>query len=134
MITWEDYRLLTLDLCKKVSHIGKPDLLIGLSRGGAILACLMSHALDVDCHLINKPIEGYILPLELAEKKRIVIVDDIVDTGKTALDLLTVIPMSEIASLYYKKQSILRPTHYIEEVPNETWVHFPYELKVGRDR
>ena len=64
--------------------------------------------------------------------KAILLVDDVADTGFT-LDPITDILKDkgaksvETLTLCYKPQSIVVPTWYIHEVPNDCWIIFPWE-------
>lgn len=67
----------------------RPDYVVGLTRGGLVPAVLLSHLLDVPMHTLRvHPGDGDTemncwMPEDAVEGKRILIVDDINDTGET---------------------------------------------------
>jgi len=59
---------------------------------------------------------------EKGDTNDILVVDDLVDTGKTIKGLL-----QDTAVIFYKPRSIVKPTFYVTEVPNDEWIVFPWE-------
>lgn len=99
------------------------DAIYGIPRGGLIVAVLLSHKLD-------KPL---ILDLLIAQDKRILIVDDISDTGKTFLKLFDKLYPREMtyrpitASIHFKPGSRFVPDIYWCET--EDWIVYPWETE-----
>jgi len=58
----------------------KPDMVIGLSRGGIVPALLVSHYFDCKCYIRNK--EDTLFDIEFPQRS-ILIIDDINDSGNT---------------------------------------------------
>lgn len=90
-ISWENFDFLSNQLYRQVaSSTWKPDVVVGLTRGGLVLGVVFSHwlqvpmiALDVSLrdhgtHEHRQDIADY-----LAAGKQILVVDDINDTGAT---------------------------------------------------
>ena len=133
-----------------------PDLLIAVWRGGtppgiAIHEFLSLKGLNL-AHTVIKvqsykgieqrgeiKIEGleYLLPL-IHKDNKILIVDDIFDTGRTLEALIKTIqdkakdkgPVIKMATIYYKpskNQTKMVPDFYLKVV--DQWVVFPHELK-----
>jgi len=81
--------------------------------------------------------EPLIAMIESVEDKRVLIVDDIVDSGKTmkvtAIQIAQLKPLSiTVAAIYYKTHSIIRPNVFGRVIPDATWVVFPWEVKTQR--
>lgn len=97
------------------------DVIYGIPRGGLIVAVLLSHKLD-------KPL---ILDPLTAQDKRILIVDDISDTGKTFLKLFDKLDPREMAyrpitaAIHFKPGSRFVPDIYHKET--EDWIVYPWE-------
>lgn len=123
----------------------KPDLIIGLSRGGLIPLGFLSgekmfnnrntRAISLKSYSDNgeQSAVKLLLPIhteDLKEFKSILVVDDLADTGKSLefviksleRDLLANI---KVATLFYKKKSIIKPDYYVEETSD--WIVFPWE-------
>ena len=94
----------------KDKHVKK---VYGVPRGGLIPAVMLSHFLEIPLILNKKEIDG-----------ETVIVDDIVDTGKTISKLPR---RGRLVSLFYKPHSIITPDFYARKAENDEWVVFPFE-------
>ena len=73
----------------------QPQVILGLNRGGCIPAIYLSHKLNVPHHVLNVSLRDHADTPDLhtlekvyAWQKRILIVDDINDTGKTINNLM----------------------------------------------
>ncbi len=98
----------------KDKHITK---IYGVPRGGLVPAVMLSHLLELPLILDKGEID-----------EETVIVDDIVDTGKTILKLPR---KALIVSLFYKPHSMIIPDFYAREVANTEWVIFPFETEAS---
>ena len=87
-----------------------------IPRGGLIIGVYLSHYLDIPLKLIYHSFYDLKLQSNL-------IVDDIADTGRTLLEFKDF----DIATVYYKPRSIVKPTYYAEECSNDRWIVFPFE-------
>jgi hypoxanthine phosphoribosyltransferase len=58
----------------------KPDIVIGLSRGGIVPALLVSHYFNCECYIRNK--EDTLFEVEFPQRN-ILVIDDINDSGNT---------------------------------------------------
>jgi len=143
--TWnETYKMMLSQADKIRSSVFKPDVILGISRGGWIPARLHSDLLEnpclitarTECYLgAGKPKETPVLtqPLTMPiDGKRVLIVDDIADTGRS-LKLVTEHAMKKgarevkVATLYRKPWSFVKPDYCEKET--ELWVVFPWDLK-----
>lgn len=92
----------------------------GLPRGGLVLAVMLSHQLD--------------LPLLAAPAENCIIVDDICDSGESLLHYVRnssspVQKQRRTFTMFYKPQACVTPNFYYQEVPQDTWIVFPWERK-----
>jgi len=140
----QTYRSL-LKLAENVRKSGfKPDVIVGVSRGGWIPARIMSDLLETP-KLANVTAEFYVGIAETktepvitqpvsfpVRRRKVLVVDDLVDTGKS-LKLVNSHLKSQgasevrIATIYRKPWSVTVPHYYIEETC--CWIVFPWELK-----
>jgi hypoxanthine phosphoribosyltransferase len=143
--TWKEIYELLLNLADKIRESGfKPDVIVGVSRGGWPPARIMSDLLE-NPELANVKAEFY---LDIAETKgepvitqpvsmsvrgkKVLVVDDVADTGESLrLVRLHLIEKGaaevKIATLYYKPWSIFTPDYY--ERKTSAWIIFPWEMK-----
>ena len=91
----------------------------GPPRGGLPIAVTLSHRLDIPFITTEDDM--------LNTKGSVLVVDDIVDTGKTIERLKPLMgPTNVIYTIYYHKQSTITPNAYVFEKKGD-WVVFPWE-------
>jgi xanthine phosphoribosyltransferase len=124
------------------------DVILGVSRGGLTIAHFMGEALNIrNVFTVNSIHYDGMKKLDtfnifnvpnLINASRVLIVDDIVDTGETMTEVLKIIkeqyPMCEfkLASLFYKKTSQLQPDFSVKEAP--AWIDFFWEADLKKLR
>ena len=166
-LTWQEIQ----DDCRYLANeISNLDItcIIGIANGGMIPATLIAKQLGVNkllsCNLKSyqedKPREGVhnntdivkinsFPSFEEIKNEKILIVDDLVDTGLTFKKIkehLYIWPKTEnlfpapgetwasstcekyyTATLYFKPKSTYMPNHTVREFDNDEWVVFPWE-------
>jgi xanthine phosphoribosyltransferase len=58
------------------------------------------------------------------------IIDDLVDTGKTAAVLRKMIPKAHFATIYAKPAGRPLVDTFITEVSQDTWIYFPWDVEL----
>lgn len=141
--SWDQVYDMLMELAKRVKDSGfRPDLIVGVCRGGWAPARVMSDLLE-NANTASIRIEFYLAPGVTARKPvisqaimvpvkgaNVLVVDDVSDTGeslKVAVEHLDVCGARAIktATLYYKPQSIFKPDFFM--VQTEQWIIFPWE-------
>lgn len=141
-ISWPKAQNLCKQLAKSVA-IYSPEVLVGVSRGGLVPVRLLSDILDVRSVGVMR-IEFYKslgqsagfpritqdVSIEI-RGKRVLIVDDISDTGRSlqvAKDHIMRKGAKEVkfATLHFKPHSIFKPDFYIAET--DKWIVYPWEV------
>ena len=120
------------------------DTIIGLGRGGYVPSVYISHKLGVD-RVISMVAKSYTKdntrgkldflqePVLTDNNKRILVVDDIVDSGSTFLNVKNWFNINYpskyvvFAALVYKQQHLFSDVVYGCEAPADQWVVFPWE-------
>jgi len=128
----EDLKVLT-------SKIDQPfDSILGIARGGLSMAQMLGEYYDLrEVYAINtigyddtqkkESVEVFNIP-DLKSAKQVLIVDDIVDSGDTLVEILKVLECKYpsvtflSASLFYKKTAKITPTWYVKEPKG--WIDF----------
>ena len=143
--TWNQIYDMLIELADKIRRNGfKPDIIVGISRGGWLPTRVLSDLLD-NPHIASVGVEFYVGVAEASCEpkltqpisvsvldKKILIVDDVVDTGKSATLVKTHlyaagVKEAKILTLYYKPWSMVRPDYYGKETRD--WIVFPWEIK-----
>lgn len=67
--------------------------------------------------------------LELGDEgASVLVVDDLVDTGKTALMVRSMLPKAHIATVYAKPLGRPVVDTFVTEVSQDTWIYFPWDM------
>ena len=99
----------------------------GPPRGGLPIAVHLSHRLGIP--LLAG--EHDLAPAGALNDTRLLIVDDIADTGRSLASLTASLDSHGVslvtACLFYKPRSIIEPDIWIRRVDDDCWVTFPWE-------
>ena len=140
---WDQIYQMLLDLAQQIRRDEyKPDVIVGVSRGGWPPARVMSDLLQ-NPNLANMKVEFY-KDIGVRNKKpritqpatievigkRVLVVDDVSDTGhslRVVANHLRRKPAEElrVCTIYMKPQSIYRPDYYSRTT--RKWIIFPWE-------
>jgi hypoxanthine phosphoribosyltransferase len=143
--TWNQIYEMLLDLAKKICKSGfKPEIIVGVSRGGWPPARVLSDLLE-NPNLANVRAEFYVgvaetkgepiltqpVSMDVAGKD-VLIVDEVADTGKSLKLVKEHIiehgaKEARISTVYYKPWSIVKPDYFEKETSR--WIVFPWEIK-----
>ncbi len=144
--SWEEMRRDVNTLCREILLDGfNPEVIVGLSRGGLTPGVMMSHWMQkpfkpVKASLRDFPEWEDYLPKKTDE--RVLIVDDICDSGETFDRIKSYIkgprinqPMElpvevRFATLWWNNECNVEPHYYVNQIAKDstgTWIHFPWE-------
>ncbi len=122
----------------------KPEILLAVARGGLTLSHLMAQAFNIrDLYTLNSihydgekkldSFDVFNIP-DLSWANRVLIIDDIVDSGETMKEILFILKEKfpniefKIATLFYKNTALIKPDFSVREA-NE-WIDFFWEVDV----
>jgi len=141
-MTWSKYISAINKMAKYFQNTNKRfDIVVGLTRGGLIPAVILSHELDIPMmpfnpHILHSngdPRETVELPISSAFIKKILIVDDISDTGKTFNKTVKFFTnrgfMITTATVYINKKTAIYTPDFVLYDSHKKWVVFPYEIE-----
>ncbi|MCQ8240772.1 xanthine phosphoribosyltransferase [Rhizosaccharibacter radicis] len=141
-VTWDqlhrDARLLAEQLMAEGPFKG----IVAITRGGLIPAAIIGR--ELDCRLIESiSVVSYDVAGEGEEKQgepRVIkapaaagdgegflIIDDLVDSGVTAQLVRQLLPKAYFACLYAKPSGRPSTDRFVVEVPQDTWILFPWD-------
>lgn len=143
--SWNQIYKMLLEIADRIRKNGfKPDIIVGVSRGGWPPARVLSDLLG-NPNIANVKAEFYLGVAETKGEpsltqpvsvnvrgKNVLIVDEVADTGKS-LKLVKKHIVEQgaanvrIATVYYKPWSIVKPDYYEKETSD--WIVFPWEVK-----
>lgn len=151
ILTWEDVDALIDTLLPQFTHTF--DALLLITRGGIVPGGILAEALDIRCVLtaaVHFPPETAGVEKRLTwptflqfpedvllQGKRVLIVDDVWDDGRTIMTVRGRVEQAggypEMAVLHYKPTQSLFPKHrpdYYAAITDK-WIVYPWELRRG---
>lgn len=120
---------------------GRWHAVVAITRGGMAPAMIVSRELDIrvvdtisvksydrqtqaEARVI-KPPQASIMG---ADGEGVLVVDDLVDTGKTLELVRALYPKAHFATVYAKPKGRPMVETYITEVSQDTWIFFPWDM------
>ena len=145
--SWEEMRRDVNVLCREiVLDKFEPKVIVGISRGGLVPGVMMSHWFKLPFKPVRASMRDFPACDDYLPKKtdeRVLIVDDICDSGETFSKIASFIkgprlnqPMElptevRYCSLWWNNESKdFEPHYYAQEMAKDstnTWIHFPHE-------
>jgi xanthine phosphoribosyltransferase len=145
-VTWDQFHRDSRALAWRLQALGPFDALVAITRGGLVPAAIVARELNIRVvesvavksydHQnqsgikVLKPITQDLLDKARAGSK-ILIVDDLVDTGATARVVREMLPGAHFATVYAKPKGREMVDTFITEVSQDTWIFFPWDLDVA---
>jgi xanthine phosphoribosyltransferase len=138
-VTWDqlhrDARSLAGLLIRHAPFTG----IVAITRGGLIPAAIVAR--ELECRLVESvsivsyaeeagtQIEPRVLkaPVAAGDGENFLIIDDLVDSGVTARHVRALLPRARFACLYAKPAGKAVADHFVAEVPQDTWILFPWD-------
>jgi len=134
-ISWEqlhrDSKALAWRLVEKEKRKG----IVAITRGGLVPAAVIARELDI--HLVDTIcISSYdwkdqggidVLKTSQGDGDGWLLIDDLVDTGKTARVARDMLPKAHFATVYAKPAGRPLVDTFITEVSQDTWILFPWD-------
>jgi hypoxanthine phosphoribosyltransferase len=122
-VTWNDIDHQVEKLANKIKNV---DYVVGIPRGGLVVAVIMSHKLGIKHITIDhlEKLEEFNLNID---KKKILIVDDISDSGQTLKHFKK--QGYTTATLDVRNTTVTKPDFYCNWLETTDWIVYPWEKK-----
>jgi uncharacterized protein len=149
-VSWDQYNTLVERLAQKIYESGFAfNQIICLARGGLRVGDVISRIYEQPLAILSThsyAAEGGTLRGELVIAEhmtmtkprlgdRVLLVDDMVDTGHTLAAVHEELPrrfphLTELrtAVLWWKGCSVFKPDYWVEYLPDNPWIHQPFEV------
>ncbi len=112
---------------------------VAITRGGMVPACIVARELNVR-HVDTISVKSYdhqsqdsadVLKApdpSIGDGEGVLVIDDLVDTGKTLEVVRKLYPKAHFATVYAKPMGKPLVQTYITEVSQDTWIFFPWDM------
>ena len=142
-VSWDQFHRDARALAWRLAASGPFEAIVAITRGGLVPAAIIARELNLRV-IETVCIASYhdyktqgglqllkaIAPnlLEMAEGAKILVIDDLVDTGATVKLVREMLPQAHYATVYAKPQGRPMVDTFITEVSQDTWIYFPWDM------
>jgi xanthine phosphoribosyltransferase len=140
-VSWDQFHRDARALAWRLAAAGPFDTIVCITRGGLVPAAVVARELNVRTietvciasYHDYKSQSGLELiknvsdDIRATKGKGVLIVDDLVDTGKTAKMVRELLPQAHFATVYAKPMGRPQVDTFITEVSQDTWIYFPWD-------
>lgn len=144
-VSWDQFHRDARALAWRLSGQGHWDAIVAITRGGLVPAAIVARELDIrlietvcvaSYHdyknqgslMVMKEVQPQLISQGEGGGKSILIIDDLVDTGKTARVVREMMPQAHFATVYAKPQGRPLVDTFVTEVSQDTWIYFPWDM------
>ena len=142
-VSWDQFHRDCRALTWRLNGVGPFHAIIAITRGGLVPAAIVARELGIrvidtvciasydhtrqgDLNVL-KGVSTEVAKLGGGTGKGLLIVDDLVDTGKTAKVVRDILPEAHFATVYAKPMGRPMVDTFITEVSQDTWIYFPWD-------
>jgi xanthine phosphoribosyltransferase len=142
-VSWDEFHRDARALAWRLSAAGPFEAIVAVTRGGLVPAAIVARELGIRVietvcvasydHISQgelrmlKAVADSIIALGGGNGQGVLIVDDLVDTGKTAKMVREILPEAHFATVYAKPMGRPMVDTFITEVSQDTWIFFPWD-------
>jgi xanthine phosphoribosyltransferase len=143
-VSWDQFHRDARALAWRLSGAGPFQSIVCITRGGLVPAAIVSRELEIrlietvcvaSYHdyksqgdlTVLKGVGADVLASGGEDGSGILIVDDLVDTGRTAAIVRKMLPKAHFATVYAKPMGRPMVDTFITEVSQDTWIYFPWD-------
>jgi len=137
-ISWEQLHRDARAVSWRLIELGPWQGIIAITRGGLVPAAIIARELDI--RLVDTIcIASYagrdqgqiqVLKCTTGDGDGWLLVDDLVDTGKTARLVREMVPRAHFATIYAKPAGRPLVDTFMTEVSQDTWILFPWDSEI----
>lgn len=144
-VSWEELHRNAKALAWKLHELGQWKGIIAITRGGLVPATIVARELDIrvietvsvvsytaDDSKPSQTEEAVVLkhPANVGDGSGWLVIDDLVDTGRTLEVLRRMVPKAHFATVYAKPKGEPLVNTYVTEVSQDTWIYFPWDIEL----
>ncbi|MFZ4761197.1 MAG: xanthine phosphoribosyltransferase [Alphaproteobacteria bacterium] len=137
-VSWEELHRHARALAWRLLEKGPWEGIIAIARGGLVPAAIVARELEirlVDTVCISSYDDTQLRQSQILKSinhqgKGWLVIDDLVDTGRTARLVKEMCPLCHLATIYAKPQGRPLVDTFITEVSQDTWIYFPWDVEL----
>jgi xanthine phosphoribosyltransferase len=142
-VSWDELHRNARALAWRLHELGPWKGIVAVTRGGLVPAAIIARELDmrlIDTVCVHSysdesaqehtRSEIKVLKGVKGDGDGLLMVDDLVDTGKTAQVVRNMLPRAHFATIYAKPAGRPLVDSFITEVSQDTWIVFPWDAEL----
>ncbi|MEC7489667.1 MAG: xanthine phosphoribosyltransferase [Pseudomonadota bacterium] len=139
-VSWDQMHRDSKALAWRLTESGPWRSVVAVTRGGLVPAAIVARELEVRLidtvcvssyeHQDQVDLEVLKPVLDDKDGQDMLIVDDLVDTGKTAKLVRKMLPKAHFATVYAKPEGRPMVDSFVTEVSQDTWIFFPWDTEL----
>ncbi|HEY0834675.1 MAG TPA: xanthine phosphoribosyltransferase [Azospirillum sp.] len=137
-VSWEELHRNAKALAWRLIDKGPWKGIVAVTRGGLVPAAIIARELDirlidtvcVSSYDHQNQREAHVLKAVEGDGEGMLIIDDLVDTGKTAVLVRKMLPKAHFATIFAKPAGRPLVDTFVTEVSQDTWIHFPWDIEL----
>ncbi len=142
-VSWDQFHRDARALAWRLYEVGPFEAIVCVTRGGLVPAAIVARELNVRIieTVCVSSYQDYKTQSELSvlkgitpeiaalqsQGKQVLIIDDLVDTGKTARVVRGLLSNAHFATVYAKPMGRPLVDTFVTEVSQDTWIYFPWD-------
>jgi xanthine phosphoribosyltransferase len=141
-VSWDQFHRDARALAWRLASSGPFEGIVAITRGGLVPAAIIARELDLRIietvciasydHFKTQTgltvLKTLAADLTTKQGKGMLVIDDLVDTGKTAKVVREMLPQAHFATVYAKPLGRPLVDSFITEVSQDTWIYFPWDM------
>jgi xanthine phosphoribosyltransferase len=143
-VSWDQFHRDARALTWRLSSVGPFEAIVCVTRGGLVPAAIVAREMEIrlietvcvasyheyqsqGALSVLKGVADKIANIGGGGGQGVLIVDDLVDTGKTAKIVREMLPKAHFATVYAKPMGRPLVDTFITEVSQDTWIYLPWD-------
>jgi len=144
-VSWEELHRNAKALAWRLHEMGPWRGIIAITRGGLVPAAVIARELDIriietvavvgyrsDDGNPGRTAEATVLKnaANVGDGEGWLVIDELVDTGRTMEILRRMLPKAHFATVYAKPMGKPLVDTFVTEVSQDTWIYFPWDIEL----
>ena len=138
-VSWDQLHRDARALAWRLADLRPWNAIVAITRGGLVPSAIIARELEIRMidtvcvssydHQSQSDIE--IIKPAQGDGEGVILIDDLVDTGKTARLVRELMPKAHFATVYAKPEGRPLVDTFITEVSQDTWIFFPWDTELS---
>ena len=138
VVTWDMLQIHARKLASRLMPSEQWKGIIAVSRGGLVPGALLARELGIR-HVDTVCISSYdhdnqrelkVLKRAEGDGEGFIVIDDLVDTGGTAVAIREMYPKAHFVTIFAKPAGRPLVNDYVVDIPQDTWIEQPWDMGV----